>query len=100
MIHDNAGENLIFEAHYSPPSFDIASSSPFGRNRRILTAQTLEDAVKGADTYAKKNVGSGTFCLGLVNSTLISTQADTGVQGFFAQQNGGRRLPLNLRKRS
>lgn len=94
MILTVSGENMVFEAHYTPPSFDISSSSPFGRNRRILTAQTLEDAVKGADTYAKNTVaGGGTFSLGFVN--FISHQLFLTRDSRFHRTARWRRTPAS-----
>lgn len=68
---DAIGEASAFEAHYTPPAFDLVTAkalktSPFQRNRKILTALNLEDALKGADTYAKTKVVQGPFALGLV----------------------------------
>ena len=40
--------------------------SPFRRNKKILTATTLADAVRGCDTYATKEVLQGTIGLGLL----------------------------------
>lgn len=75
--HDESvlGEETGFQAHYTPPAFDqmtakVLKTSPFQRNRKILTALSLEEAVKGADTYAKTKVLSGPFVLGSVRLCL------------------------------
>ena len=58
-----------FEAKFTPASMDRATAiglrvSPFYRTRRILTAQTLEAAVRGCDTYAVTKVVHGPMALG------------------------------------
>jgi ATP-dependent helicase IRC3 len=61
----------MFEAHYTPPAFDRTTArklklSPFLKNRAILTALTLAEAINGSDTYAKKKVLEGPMVLGYV----------------------------------
>lgn len=61
----------IFQAHYTPMVvMDEASSTEgtkrsfFQRSRRILTASTLDEAIRGCDTYVKENVMFGSMILG------------------------------------
>ncbi|EEB87480.1 hypothetical protein MPER_15156, partial [Moniliophthora perniciosa FA553] len=49
------------KATFTPAAMDRATAaglkvSPYLRTRAVLTAQSLEDAVKGCDTYAKSKV--------------------------------------------
>jgi ATP-dependent helicase IRC3 len=58
-----------FHAHYTPAMVDKRTAqalglSPFARNRKILAASTLGDAVKGCDVYAKTKVVFGPMALG------------------------------------
>ncbi|KAI0735086.1 P-loop containing nucleoside triphosphate hydrolase protein [Earliella scabrosa] len=60
-----------FIAHYTSPTMPRGTAymlkiSPFRRNKKILTAATLADAVRGCDTYATKEVLQGTIGLGLL----------------------------------
>ncbi|TDL28609.1 P-loop containing nucleoside triphosphate hydrolase protein [Rickenella mellea] len=62
-----------FEAHFTPAmlSRDDATThaSPrFLRRRRVLTANTLDEAVRGCDSYAKAKVVFGNMALGLLSS--------------------------------
>jgi hypothetical protein len=59
-----------YKATYTP-TIDIATAkalkiSPFRRNRHILTAMTLGDAVRGCDTYARTKVVPGPLVSGYV----------------------------------
>jgi hypothetical protein len=59
-----------YKATYTP-TVDIATAkalkiSPFRRNRHILTAKTLSDAVRGCDTYARTKVVPGPLVSGYV----------------------------------
>ncbi len=42
--------------------------SPFRRNKKILTAATLADAIRGCDTYAQKWVVPGMMAVGLLRT--------------------------------
>ena len=42
--------------------------SPFRRNKKILTAATLQDALRGCDTYAQREILIGTMSLGLLRT--------------------------------
>lgn len=59
-----------FAAHYAPTmDFNTAKAmkiSRFHHTRQILTAETLPDAVRGADTYATQNIMKGPLSMGFV----------------------------------
>uniref|UniRef100_A0A0W0F5M0 P-loop containing nucleoside triphosphate hydrolase protein n=1 Tax=Moniliophthora roreri TaxID=221103 RepID=A0A0W0F5M0_MONRR len=62
-----------FKATFTPAAMDRATAaglkvSPYLRTRNVLTAQSLEDAVKGCDTYAKSKVVRGPMALGLLRT--------------------------------
>lgn len=64
-----AGE-VHFTAHYAP-AMDYKTAmamkiSRYHHNRQILTAKTLTDAVRGADTYAMQKIMKGPLALGFV----------------------------------
>ncbi|KAJ7596983.1 P-loop containing nucleoside triphosphate hydrolase protein [Mycena floridula] len=64
-----------YAAHFTPSAMDKGTArtlkvSPFYARRKVLTAQTLEDAVKGCDTYASKKVVFGQMELGLRRSAV------------------------------
>ncbi|KAI0801180.1 P-loop containing nucleoside triphosphate hydrolase protein [Fomes fomentarius] len=62
-----------FIAHYTSPTMPRGTAymlgiSPFRRNKKILTAATLADAIRGSDTYAQKEVVPGTMAVGLLRT--------------------------------
>ncbi|KAF9457448.1 P-loop containing nucleoside triphosphate hydrolase protein [Collybia nuda] len=63
-----------FEARYTPVAFDnvtaatLGKLSPFMRSRKILTAESLDDAIRGCDTYVKNKVARGSMSLGLLRT--------------------------------
>jgi len=57
-------EGITFEAHFTPAMLDkhtalSLSLSPFMRSRRILSAATLSDAIRGCDTYVASKIARG-----------------------------------------
>lgn len=67
--HCLSEEVPYFEAHYTPAALDKVTAatlklSPFMRSRKVLTAATLNDAVRGCDTYATSKVIRGPMSLG------------------------------------
>ncbi|KAI1788749.1 P-loop containing nucleoside triphosphate hydrolase protein [Ganoderma leucocontextum] len=69
---DGDGEDAgaMFVAHYTAPTLAkptawILKISPFRRSKKILTAATLADAIRGCDTYAQKEVLPGGVSRGL-----------------------------------
>ncbi|KIJ38480.1 hypothetical protein M422DRAFT_33262 [Sphaerobolus stellatus SS14] len=66
-----------FQAHFTATIFPEMASGPaakapkpalFRRSRKILTASSLADAVRGCDTYAKEQVMYGTLALSMLRS--------------------------------
>ncbi|RPD82473.1 P-loop containing nucleoside triphosphate hydrolase protein [Lentinus tigrinus ALCF2SS1-7] len=62
-----------YVAHYTSPTMHQATAfmlkiSPFRRSKKILTATTLADAIRGCDTYAQKEVLPGQVGLGLLRT--------------------------------
>ena len=43
--------------------------SPYRKNKQILKAATLADAIRGCDTYAQKEILPGTVALGLLRNS-------------------------------
>jgi len=46
------------------PSAKALKISPFMRRRLIMTAETLDNAIRGCDTYAAQKVLRGSLVLG------------------------------------
>ncbi|KAH7104237.1 P-loop containing nucleoside triphosphate hydrolase protein [Auriculariales sp. MPI-PUGE-AT-0066] len=57
--------NPAYTAHFVPVNNWAQSNSPYLKPRRILTAATLADAVRGVDQYAKNKVCPGRMSQGL-----------------------------------
>ncbi|RDB28788.1 putative mitochondrial ATP-dependent helicase irc3 [Hypsizygus marmoreus] len=60
----STAEGNHFEAHYTPAMLDKVTastlgSSPFMRRRKILSAETLHDAIRGCDTYITHTIARG-----------------------------------------
>ena len=70
LFHNSDAENEAhFHAHFTPAMLHKETAaafkmSPFMRSRKILTAASLSDAVRGCDTYAKAKVVFGPMALG------------------------------------
>lgn len=60
--------------------------SPFRRSKKILTAATLADAIRGCDTYAQKEVLRGTLALGLLRTAKWRWEIATDSQKQFIQK--------------
>lgn len=62
-----------YVAHYTSPTMNQPTAfmlkiSPFRRSKKILTAKTLPDAIRGCDTYAQREVLPGQVGLGLLRT--------------------------------
>lgn len=57
------GQGTIYRAHFTPAlnlAFRIATKfSAFQKKKHILDAESIADAVRGCDTYAKQKVLDG-----------------------------------------
>jgi ATP-dependent helicase IRC3 len=62
--------DVHFQATYTPMMHRKTASSlkvyPFMRSRKVLSAKTLSDAVRGCDTYARSKVVFGPMAIGCV----------------------------------
>jgi len=66
----NAGEEPQFVVNYTPRTVPMATAfmlkiSPYQRSREVLRAQTLAEAIRGADTFAVQSVVKGPHATGL-----------------------------------
>ncbi|PIL31885.1 transporter [Ganoderma sinense ZZ0214-1] len=66
----SCGGGAMFIAHYTAPTLAkptawILKISPYRKSKKILTAATLTDAIRGCDTYAQKEVFPGGVSRGL-----------------------------------
>ncbi|TFK93509.1 P-loop containing nucleoside triphosphate hydrolase protein [Polyporus arcularius HHB13444] len=66
-------DDVKYVAHYTSPTMPrmtafVLKISPFRRNKKILTATTLADAIRGCDTYAQKEVLPGLVGHGLLRT--------------------------------
>ncbi|KAJ3479603.1 hypothetical protein NLI96_g8938 [Meripilus lineatus] len=62
-----------FRAVYTPTTMPFKTAftlgvSPYRQNRNVLTARTLDEAVRGCDNFAKNKVVPGPMALGLLRS--------------------------------
>jgi hypothetical protein len=76
--HLDIDEGAKFQASFTPAMLDSATSSalrisPFMRSRKVLTAKSLGDALRGCDNYAKSKVAFGPMALGCVSLDAIDT---------------------------
>lgn len=65
-----------WQAVYTPPTLPRHTAfamkiSPYQRSRRVLTANTLADAVRGCDTYAAMKVVQGVMARGYTSPTIL-----------------------------
>ncbi|CCL99024.1 uncharacterized protein FIBRA_01033 [Fibroporia radiculosa] len=61
------------KAHFTPANLSMVTAftlklSPYQRSRQILTAPTLVEAIRGADTYAVSKIVKGSLVMGLLRS--------------------------------
>ncbi|EKM61106.1 uncharacterized protein PHACADRAFT_156288 [Phanerochaete carnosa HHB-10118-sp] len=80
-----------FEAHYTPPTMTpqtaaLLKISPFQKSRKILSAGTLEDAIRGCDNYAKNNIMKGPLVSGLFRTARWRRAPATDSQKRFLAQ--------------
>ncbi|KAG9034116.1 hypothetical protein FRB95_013761 [Tulasnella sp. JGI-2019a] len=84
-----AAGTTYFNATYTP-AIDrderAMGASPFMRKRRILTADTLDSAIRGCDTYATGKVVFGHLALGLRRSAAWRKQPATDNQKAMLQK--------------
>ncbi|KAJ3551331.1 hypothetical protein NM688_g4763 [Phlebia brevispora] len=95
----NDGGEARYVAIYTPATLPAQTAftlkiSPFQRNRHILTAKTLSDAVKGADTYAKMKVVKGAMVQGLLRTAKWRQQPATENQKAFIRKRWIKRKVL------
>ncbi|EMD42116.1 hypothetical protein CERSUDRAFT_147660 [Gelatoporia subvermispora B] len=81
----------MYEAHYTPPTLPVGTAymlkiSPFQKNRQILTANDLVEAIRGCDTYAKSKVLKGPMVAGLLRSAKWRRQPATEGQKSFLKK--------------
>jgi ATP-dependent helicase IRC3 len=91
-----------FRAHYSPTIHSKTAStlnvSRFQKNRKVLDASSLADAVRGCDTYAAEKVLRGPLSHALVaflscgQTPLLNIDQDYG-----AERSGGKGRQLRLK---
>ncbi|KAL5519063.1 IRC3 [Sanghuangporus vaninii] len=67
---DNDGERMLYAHYVQPiPEWELSNSpfrkARFRRPRRILTARTLDEAIRGCDKYATSKVARGNLAFGL-----------------------------------
>lgn len=61
--------------------------SPFRRSKKILSAQTLAEAIRGCDTYAQSKVLPGQVALGCVSrETRVHYELTIYLSQTFAQR--------------
>ncbi|KAF5384896.1 hypothetical protein D9615_001480 [Tricholomella constricta] len=95
----------FFEAHFTPAMLDkhtaaSLSLSPFMRSRRILSAETLSDAIRGCDTYVVNKIARGSMLsAGLLRSARWRKMpASEGQKQLITKRwlkEGARGLPMN-----
>ncbi|KAI0788480.1 P-loop containing nucleoside triphosphate hydrolase protein [Abortiporus biennis] len=87
----STNEDGNFVAHYTPATLPAMTAftlkvSPYQRSRKVLTATTLVEAVRGCDTYATKKVIPGTLALGLLRSAKWRRTPATDSQKAFVKK--------------
>ncbi|KAI8990514.1 P-loop containing nucleoside triphosphate hydrolase protein [Trametes punicea] len=86
--HDEADEDVKYIAHYTPPTMPRATAyilkiSPFRKSKKIISAGTLAEAIRGCDTYAQTKVLSGNVALGLLRGAKWRWEPATDSQKQF-----------------
>lgn len=61
LDEDPDSDGWCYQASYTPASMDGRTAislkvSPYSQSRKVLTAKTLNDAIRGCDTYVKAKV--------------------------------------------
>ncbi|KAG6890363.1 hypothetical protein C0992_001953 [Termitomyces sp. T32_za158] len=71
-------EGATFCAHFTQAMMtpSLFKSTPFLRNRQILSAATLSDAIRGCDTYAANKFARGHLAIGTKTFTLSQMEED------------------------
>ncbi|KAG6381131.1 P-loop containing nucleoside triphosphate hydrolase protein [Boletus reticuloceps] len=92
---DSEGE-ASFRSTYTEATMHFSSAkrlkvSPFMRKRLVSTADTLSDALKGCDTYARQKVLRGPLVLGLLRSARWRQAPATESQKTFINRRRGKR---------
>ncbi|KAF8140306.1 P-loop containing nucleoside triphosphate hydrolase protein [Boletus edulis] len=92
---DPEGE-ACFRSTYTEATMHFSSArqlkvSPFMRKRLVSTADTLSDALKGCDTYARQKVLRGPLALGLLRSARWRQAPATENQKTFINRRRGKR---------
>ncbi|EJD55046.1 P-loop containing nucleoside triphosphate hydrolase protein [Auricularia subglabra TFB-10046 SS5] len=85
---DDEGERPAFVATFTPTNTWNGSDSPYARPRRVLTAASLADAVRGADNYAVR-VCPGNMAQGLYRSARWRREPASDSQKKFVAQRWG-----------
>ncbi|CDO71637.1 hypothetical protein BN946_scf184911.g107 [Trametes cinnabarina] len=85
---DENNAEVKFQAHYTPPTMPkstayILKISPFRKSKKILSAGTLAEAIRGCDTYAQTKVLSGSVALGLLRGAKWRWEPATDSQKQF-----------------
>ncbi|KAL1951850.1 hypothetical protein VTO73DRAFT_999 [Trametes versicolor] len=80
-----------YQAHYTPPTMTRGTAymlkiSPFRRSKKILSAQTLAEAIRGCDTYAQSKVLPGQVALGLLRSAKWRWEPASESQRMFVSK--------------
>ncbi|KAG8973928.1 hypothetical protein FRB90_009859, partial [Tulasnella sp. 427] len=85
-----------FAAHFAPtiapaPWLKGKKGSPYAKKRKVMTADTLGEAIKGCDSYAMNKVGLGPMAIGLLrNAAWRRTPATEAQKKFLKQRYKGR----------
>ncbi|EPQ60619.1 P-loop containing nucleoside triphosphate hydrolase protein [Gloeophyllum trabeum ATCC 11539] len=95
------GEEEYWKAHYNSILLDRQTAAsmrlpPYARSREILKAHTLEEAVRGCDTYAQKKVLRGPQAVGLLRSAAWRRHPATDTQKEFIRKRWGSRKITSL----
>ncbi|VDB99642.1 unnamed protein product [Peniophora sp. CBMAI 1063] len=88
-----AGKETIYKAHFTPAlnlAFKIATKfAPFQKKKYILDAESIADAVRGCDTYAKQKVLPGPVAKGLLRSARWRREPATSTQKAWISKRWG-----------
>jgi len=91
FVKATKSQEAHWQAAFTPPTLPFATAqalkiSPFQRSRKVLTASSLADAVRGCDTYAKTKAVPGPMALGLLRSAKWRRQPATDNQKAFLRK--------------
>ncbi|KAH9858111.1 P-loop containing nucleoside triphosphate hydrolase protein [Lenzites betulinus] len=89
-----------YDAHYTPPTLPrgtayILKISPFRKCKRLLSAETLAEAIRGCDTYAHSKVLPGKLALGLRRTAKWRWEPATEAQKQFVSKRWKARKVLS-----